>query len=71
MNPLTDVLTPGLRKALYALLFVAGVVLGALKIAGVDTGAAAEVLAYVGAALGLTAASNVTDNNAGAEVEGD
>lgn len=59
MNPLVDVLTPQIRKYLYAALFLAGVVLGALKIAGVDTGATADVLAFVGAALGLTAASNV------------
>jgi hypothetical protein len=68
-NPLTDVLTPGVRKALYALLFLAGIVLGALKIADVDTGAAADVIAYVAAALGLTAASNTGTSSP--EVQGD
>jgi hypothetical protein len=68
-NPLTDVLTPGVRKVLYALLFLAGIVLGALKIADVDTGAAADVIAYVAAALGLTAASNTGTSSP--EVQGD
>lgn len=69
-NPLTDVLTPTIRKYLYAALFLAGVVLGALKILGHDVGDYPEVLAYIGAALGLTAASNVTPSDA-PEVPGD
>lgn len=68
MNPLTDVLTPALRKYLYAAFFLATVVFGALKIAGVDTGSSSDVLAYVGAGLGLTAASNVTHSD---EIPGD
>lgn len=57
-NPLTGILTPKVRRYLYAAFFVAGVALGALKLADVDTGATAQILAYIGAALGLTAASN-------------
>lgn len=59
-NPLVNVLTPTIRKYLYAALFLGGVVLGALKILGHDTGNYPQVLAYVGAALGLTAASNAS-----------
>lgn len=65
MNPLQDVLTPKIRAFLYAAYALAGLVLGALSVAGVDTGKTAAVLAYVGVALGLTAASNVTKPKAG------
>lgn len=60
-SPLTDILTPTLRKYLYAAFALAGIVIGALAIAGVDVGKAPDVLAYVGIALGLTAASNVSN----------
>lgn len=63
MNPLEDVLTPTIRKYLYAALFVAGLVLGALKLLGHDVGSYPDVLAYIGAALGLTAASNVSPSD--------
>lgn len=65
MNPLTDILTPTIRKYLYLAWTLATVVVGALNIADVDTGATVDVLAYLGAALGLTAASNVDTHEAG------
>lgn len=58
-NPLVDVLTPTIRKYVYAAYALAGLQLGAFAIAGWDTGKEGGVLAYLGAALGLTAASNV------------
>ena len=57
-NPLTELLPARARQILYALLFLAGLVVGALNVAGVDTGAAVDVLAYLGTALGALAASN-------------
>lgn len=62
MNLLTDIIPAGARKYLYALYSLSIVVAGALAVAGVDTGKAPDVLAYVGGALGLVAASNVPDN---------
>lgn len=59
-NPLTGILPAAARRYLYAAYALAGVVLGCLQIADVQTGKTAEVLAYVGVALGITAASNVT-----------
>jgi hypothetical protein len=58
-NPLTGLLPTKVRKFLYAAFYVAGIVLGALQVAEVNTGKAPEVLAYIGAALGLLAANNV------------
>lgn len=58
MNLLTDVVPAHVRKYLYALFALAGIIVGACQIAGVDVGKVPEVLAYVGIALGLTAASN-------------
>lgn len=58
-NPLTDILSPKIRQYLYAAYAVAGIVFGALTVAGVNTGKAADVLAYLAVALGATAASNV------------
>lgn len=58
MNILTDIVPAHLRKYVYALYALVAIVTGALNVAGVDTGATAEVLAYVGGALGLVAASN-------------
>ena len=57
-NPLQDIIPAKARKYVYAVYALAGVVIGALAIAGVDVGKAPDVLAYVGIALGLTAASN-------------
>lgn len=57
-TPLTGIFSPQVRRYIYAAYFLAGVVLGALQIAGVDTGKTADVLVYIGAALGITAASN-------------
>jgi hypothetical protein len=62
VNPLT-LIPAKYRKYAYAAYALAVVVAGALAIAGVDTGKATDVLAYVGAALGLTAASNTTKEN--------
>lgn len=57
-NPLTDIIPAGARKYVYAAYALAGVVIGALAVAGVDVGKAPEVLAFIGTALGLVAASN-------------
>lgn len=57
-NPLTDVLTPTLRKYLYALLFLAGIVYGAIQASGGDWKKA--VPAILAGLLGATAASNVS-----------
>jgi len=57
-NPLTDIIPAKARKYIYALFALAGVIIGALAIAGVDVGKAPDVLAYIGIALGFTAASN-------------
>ena len=59
MNPLTGLLPTKVRKYLYAAYALAGIILGALQVAEVNTGKAPEVLAYIGAALGGLAASNV------------
>ena len=58
MNPLT-LIPAKYRKYAYAAYALAVIVAGALAVAGVDTGKTTDVLAYIGAALGLTAASNV------------
>jgi len=55
---LTDIIPAKARKYLYAALALAGIVVGALNIAGVDTGAAVDVLAYLTIAFGAVAASN-------------
>lgn len=65
MNPLTDILSPSLRKYLYAAYALAGVVLGGLQVGYGSEGpgwldVALRVFAYLGIALGATAASNVT-----------
>lgn len=65
MNPLVNVLTPKIRGYLYAAYVLAGIVLGACQIAGVETGKTSDVLVYVGAALGLTAASNASPTPVG------
>ena len=57
-NPLTDVIPARYRKYLYAALFAAGLVVGALDLYGVNVGTWPSVVAYVGAGLGLVAASN-------------
>jgi hypothetical protein len=64
VNPLEDILTPQVRKYLYAIYALAGLVLGALTIADVNTGKTSDILAYIGVALGLTAASNVKKKGA-------
>lgn len=62
MNILTDIIPARFRKYLYAAFALAGSVVGALAVAGVDVGKAPDVIAYLGIAFGLTAASNVPDN---------
>lgn len=63
MNILSDI-PPRIRKALYVIYALVGVVLGAFQVADVDSlgpvdlGKTLDVFAYVGIALGLTAASN-------------
>lgn len=64
MNPLTSI-PPKVRKVLYLVYGVVGLVLGAFQVAGVDAvgpvdvSTALAVYAYVGVALGFTAGSNV------------
>lgn len=66
-NPLTGLFSPATRKVLYVLFALAGIVVGAVMVYCGATEAhqpgwvdgANAVLTYVGAALGLTAASNV------------
>lgn len=60
MSPLTNILTPTVRKYLYAAFALAGIVLGVCQIVGVETGKAADVLAYLGVVFGATAASNAS-----------
>lgn len=55
---LTDIIPAKYRKIVYGLYAVAVVVAGALAVAGVDTGKAPDVLAYLGGALGVVAAAN-------------
>lgn len=59
MNPLTDIIPARYRRYVYAVYALAGLVVGALAVAGVDVGSAPDVLAYLGIGLGVTAASNV------------
>ena len=67
MNPLVGLATPAIRKALYAVYGVAGLVVGVIQAYCASSAAhqpswlngATAVLAYVGVALGFTAASNV------------
>lgn len=68
-NPLTDIIPAAWRKYLYAAFGLASLVVGALIVAGVDVGAASDVLVYVGAALGLTAASNTGSSDADGDGE--
>lgn len=46
------------RKVAYGLYATAAVTAGALLVAGVNIGKTPDVLVYLGAALGITAASN-------------
>lgn len=59
-NPLTDIIPAAARKYVYAAYALAIIVVGALSVGGVDVGKVPDVLAYIGGALALTAASNVT-----------
>lgn len=67
MNPLVGIFSPAVRKALYALYGAAALFSGAVAAYSAASEAhqpswldgANAVLVYVGAALGLTAASNV------------
>jgi hypothetical protein len=79
MNPLTGLFSPATRKTLYVLFSLAGLFVGAVMAWCGATDAAqpswvdgaTAVLTYVGAGLGLTAASNVptpdTDEPGGGE----
>lgn len=64
MNPLQQI-PPAVRKWLYLAYAIVGLVLGGFQVAGQDTIADVSVikclavLAYVGTALGFTAASNL------------
>lgn len=61
---LKDIIPARFRKAVYAAYALAAVVIGALVIAGVNTGKAPDVLAYLGIAVGAVAAQNtgLSDN---------
>lgn len=63
MNALT-LIPERVRQGAYLALFATGVVVGALNVADVNTGKATDVIAYLGTALGLVAAGNVTRNAA-------
>ena len=63
-NPLTGLLSPTVRRYVYAALFLAGVVVACLELADVRTGAAVEIIAYLGTALGAVAASNTPSPDA-------
>lgn len=69
MNPLTEIIPAKARQYVYAAFALAGLVLAALQIAGVATGRTADVLSYIGIALGVTAASN-TPAKTGAKPNG-
>lgn len=63
MNPLTGILTPAVRRYVYAAYALVGIVLGAIQVAyGVTEPqwltVSLAVYAFLGTALGLTAASN-------------
>lgn len=60
MNPLTDIIPAHVRKYVYAAYALAGVVVGAMAVAGLDVGKAPDVIAYLGIALGLAAAANTS-----------
>lgn len=60
MNLLTDIIPAAARKYIYAAYALAGIIVGALAVAGIDVGKAPDVIAYLGIALGLTAAANTT-----------
>lgn len=55
---LKDIIPAKYRQIVYSLYAIAVVVTGALAVAGVDTGKAPDVLAYLGGALGFVAAAN-------------
>ena len=59
MNPLVGLFSPLVRKWLYIIYSLAGVIVGALAVLDVDVQKAPDLLAYLGTALGLVAASNV------------
>lgn len=60
---LRDIIPAAARRWVYAAYAVAVVVVGALNVADIDTGKAADVLAYLGAAIGFVAAANVTTSD--------
>lgn len=62
MNIFTDIVPASARKYVYAVYALAGVVTGAFSVAGADVHKVPDVLAYLGVALGIVAASNVPDN---------
>ena len=72
-SPLTGILTPRVRSVVYAAYAVAAVGLGSVQVgyAAADAGqpvqltVALAVLAYIGGAVGLTAASNPTPTPTG------
>lgn len=72
MNPLT-MIPDAIRKGIYVGYFVVGVLIGAVQVAYTAVNAiqpdwltiSLQVYAYVGIALGLTAASNVQSTESG------
>lgn len=59
-NPLSDILPATVRRYVYAAYVVAGLVIGALAVAGVDVGKAPDVMAYLAIPIGALAASNTS-----------
>jgi hypothetical protein len=60
-NPLVDVIPVNARRYVYATYALAGIVVGALAVAGVDIGKADDVIAYLAIPFGALAASNAPD----------
>jgi hypothetical protein len=76
VNPLTNVLTPAIRKTVYVVYALLGVAFGAVHVAygqqGIKPptvlGTIEAVVLFLGGAFGLTAASNVTQPDPQAEI---
>lgn len=64
---LKDIIPPRYRRAVYAAYTLAATVIGALNVAGVSTGKAVEVIAYLGIAVGAVAAGNTNPPTTGNE----
>lgn len=70
-NPLNDILPDPVRRYVYAAYVVAGLVIGALAVAGVDVGKAPDVMTYLAIPLGALAASNTNSQSPPQIIDGD